>query len=249
MESEKRTRKNRIDPKLKDVGWRIAPFSPAKPLSWYQETGIEEYQTNNGPADYGLCVDGQVLGIVEAKKLTSGPQNVLTQAERYSRGAVNNPLNFDGFHVPFLYSTNGEIIWFHDVRHPLNRSRKISRFHTPNALREMLSRDFDSACQRLATQPNNHPRLRPYQIEANAAIEDAVAKRKRHMLVAMATGTGKTFTIVNQVYRLMKSGVEGDSALRLAAQGAGRLGRLWAAARRVPLHRLDALVATTSRGP
>src|SRR5207253_2786674 len=47
----------------------------------------------------------------------------------------------------------------------------------------------------------------PYQIDANAAVEKAIAERKRQMLVAMATGTGKTFTTVNQVYRLMKSGV------------------------------------------
>jgi type I restriction enzyme, R subunit len=103
MESEKRTRKERIDPRLINAGWGISPFSPSKSLAQYQDTGIEEYPTNNGPADYGLCVDGRLLGIVEAKKLTLGPQNVLTQAERYSRGAVNNPLNFEGFRVPFLY--------------------------------------------------------------------------------------------------------------------------------------------------
>lgn len=57
MESEKRTRKSRIGPKLKDAGWKIAPFSSSEPLSWYQETGIEEHQTNKGPADYGLCAD------------------------------------------------------------------------------------------------------------------------------------------------------------------------------------------------
>jgi type I restriction enzyme, R subunit len=207
MESEKRTRKSRIDPQLKDAAWRIAPFSPAKPLAWYQETGVEEYQTNNGPADYGLCVDGQMLGIVEAKKLTLGPQNALTQAERYSRGATSNPLNYDGFHVPFLYSTNGEVIWFHDVRHPLNRSRKVTRFHTPNALREMFGHNFQEACDWLRATPNDHLRLRDYQKEANTEIEKAIAQRKRNMLVAMATGTGKTFTMVNQIYRLMKSGM------------------------------------------
>jgi type I restriction enzyme R subunit len=207
MESEKRTRKTRIDPKLRDAGWRIAPFSASKPLDWYQETAIEEYETKNGPADYGLCVDGRLLGVVEAKKLTLSPQNVLTQAERYSRGATANPLNFDGFHVPFLYSTNGEVLWFHDVRHRLNRSRKVTRFHTPNALRELFSHDFQGACEWLSTNPNDHQHLRDYQAEANAAIESAIANRKRNMLVAMATGTGKTFTMVNQIYRLMKSGM------------------------------------------
>jgi len=50
-------------------------------------------------------------------------------------------------------------------------------------------------------------RLRPYQVEANGAIEAALGRRERQMLVAMATGTGKTFTMVNEVYRLMKAGV------------------------------------------
>ena len=51
------------------------------------------------------------------------------------------------------------------------------------------------------------PGFGPYQKEANDAIEQVIAKRKRQMLVAMATGTGKTFTLVNEIYRLMKSGV------------------------------------------
>ncbi|MBS1812386.1 MAG: DEAD/DEAH box helicase family protein [Acidobacteria bacterium] len=206
-ESERQTRKRRIDPQLQARGWRIIPYNPATPLSWCQNCAIEEYPTANGPADYALCVDGKILGVLEAKKISLGPQNVLTQAERYARGLINNPLNFDGFRVPFLYSTNGELIWFHDVRYELNRSRRITQFHTPDALREMFARNFEANCEWLAANQNNHPRLRPYQIEANAAMEQSIAKRKREMLVAMATGTGKTFTLVNQIYRLMKSGV------------------------------------------
>jgi len=57
------------------------------------------------------------------------------------------------------------------------------------------------------TAPNAHPRLRPYQIEANTAVEQAIAARRREMLVAMATDPGKTFTMVNQVYRLIKGSV------------------------------------------
>ena len=167
----------------------------------------EEYETANGPADYAFHIDGKALGIVEAKKLTIGPQNVLTQAERYSQGAAANPFNFDGYRVPFLYSTNGEVIWFRDARHRLNRSRKVADFHTPGALAEFMGRDLDAALDKLRNLPNNLPRLRPYQIECNAAVEEAIARRKREMLVAMATGTGKTFTLVNQIYRLMKSGV------------------------------------------
>lgn len=111
--------------------------------------------------------------------------------------------------MPFLYSTNGEVIWYHDIRHELNRSREVEGFHTPSALLEFLGRDFESAFAKLAMLPNDHPRImaRPYQSDANAEIEKAIMARKRHMLVAMATGTGKTFMMVNEVYRLMKSGV------------------------------------------
>lgn len=204
--SERVTRKRLIDPKLKAAGWRIVPFNPIKPLAACNNCAVEEFPTSNGPADYALCVDGKIVGVVEAKKLTLGPQNVLTQAERYSRGLDPSSFNFDGFRVPFLYSTNGERIWHHDVRAPLNRSHVVSGFHTPQALSEMLGRDFVGACARLDATPNDHSRLRPYQREANAAIEKALCARKRQMLIAMATGTGKTFTMVNQVYRLMKAG-------------------------------------------
>jgi len=206
-ESEWQTRRDRINPRLEALGWEIVPYEENHPLSAYNQHAVEEYPTENGPADYALCVDGRILGIVEAKRLTLSPQNVLTQAERYSRGATANPLQFGEFHVPFLYSTNGEVIWFHDVRHPLNLSHKVAIFHTPNALREMLDKDTDSALGRLLTNQNWHKKLRPYQIEANQATEQALTERKQQMLIAMATGTGKTFTMVNQVYRLMKSDV------------------------------------------
>jgi type I restriction enzyme, R subunit len=201
-ESERKTRRERINPRLRARGWKIVPFSPNQPLSAYSNHAIEEYPTANGPADYTFVVDGRLLGVAEAKRVTLGPQNVLTQAERYSKGIGDG-----AFGPPFLYSTNGEVFWFQDVRSKLNRSRKVAGFHTPNALREMFLRDLDAACKWFTRHPNDHPRLRPYQIDANTAIEKAIARRKRQMLVAMATGTGKTFTMINEVYRLLEAGV------------------------------------------
>jgi type I restriction enzyme R subunit len=203
-EKEWKTRKKRIDPKLDAGGWghrrgRAGPSSGA--------FRTEEEETANGPADYALWLDDAVVGVVEAKKLTVGPQNVLTQAQRYARGLREPKYRFDEFGCPFLYSTNGEVIWFHDVRNRLNRSRRVANFHTTGALRELLARDFDAACEAALRLPHDHPRLRPYQKDANAAVEQAIAERKRSLLVAMATGCGKTFTLVNQIYRLMKSGV------------------------------------------
>ena len=134
-----------------------------------------------------------------------GPKGVLTQAGRYSRGIQQLPPYQGQFGVPFLYSTNGESIRFHDVRHELNLSREVSGFHTPDALSEMLGRDLDAALAKLPGLPM-HPMLRDYQRKANLKIEEAIGKRQRKMLVTMATGTGKTLTMVNEVYRLMKSG-------------------------------------------
>jgi type I restriction enzyme R subunit len=132
--SEFLTRKELIDRRITDSGWRIVrqnAFDSDKPMTAYDRCAIEEYPTDNGPADYALIVNGHILGVVEAKKLTLGPQNVLVQDERYSRGVSASPFDFHGFRVPFLYSTNGEVIWHHDIRHKLNRSREVFGFYTP----------------------------------------------------------------------------------------------------------------------
>jgi type I restriction enzyme R subunit len=200
-ESEWLTRKRRIDPLLDAAGW---PVRRGRSNAAFR---TEEEETAHGPADYTLWLDDRVVGIVEAKKLTIGPQNVLTQAERYARGLAHSDFDFDGVRCPFLYATNGEVIWFHDVRHERNRSRRVKAFHTAGALRELLERDNEAALDKLRQMPHDHPLLRPYQLEANAAVEKAIAERKRNLLVAMATGTGKTYTLVNQIYRLMKAGV------------------------------------------
>jgi type I restriction enzyme R subunit len=205
--SEWLTRKRIIDGKLRAAGWEIVPLKKAKDLSLYPNAAIEEFPTANGPADYALCRNGRILGVVEAKKLSLGPQNVLLQAERYSKGISQPGVGAGPFGVPFLYSTNGEVIWHHDVRSPLNTSRELAAFHTPTALDEFLGADFDANIEKLRHIPNDSPRLRAYQRDANTGIESAIAARRRRMLVAMATGTGKTFAIVNEIYRLMKSGV------------------------------------------
>lgn len=122
-QSEWLTRKRLIDPKLRSWGWAVVPFDPIASAHKRGCNAIAEYPTDNGPADYALAIDGTVSGIVEAKKLTLGPQGVLTQAERYARGLPVGLFDFRGLRAPFLYSTNGEIIWFHDVRNPFSRSR------------------------------------------------------------------------------------------------------------------------------
>ena len=204
MESEKATRRIRIDPRLKAAGWSVVPFVDTHPVD--PGLAIEEYETDLGPADYVLADRAELLGVVEAKKLTVGPQGVLPQAERYAKAIPSDDLYQGKFGVPFLYSTNGEEIWFHDVRHPMNRSRRVSGFHTAKAMREMLDRNAEGEMAALRAIPLKEG-IRPYQIEANTAIEQAIGIRHRKMMVTMATGTGKTLMTVNEIYRLMKSGV------------------------------------------
>lgn len=205
-ERESETRRERIDPRLEAAGWRVAESAAMTPDTSLWPTALPELPTNDGPADYALCVAQRIHAVVEAKKLTVGPQGVLTQAERYSRGIQQDPRYQGEYGVPFLYSTNGEQIRFHDVRREHNRSRWVAGFHTPQALAEMLSRDLDGELAALDQLVQNE-RVRPYQVEANTAIEQAVREGKRKMLVTMATGAGKTLMTVNEIYRLMKSGV------------------------------------------
>jgi type I restriction enzyme R subunit len=92
-ESEWKTRKKRIDPKLDATGWGQRGKDARR---------TEEEETANGPADYALWLNKNIVGVVEAKKVTVGPQNVLTQAERYARGIGDGPYTFDGLRCPFL---------------------------------------------------------------------------------------------------------------------------------------------------
>lgn len=207
-ESEFKTRRKRIDPKLTSQGWSVVEFGATVGSTNRSKQAVAEYPTENGPADYALFVDDQVLGVVEAKKVTVGPQNVLTQAERYSRGVAESRKTYgEGLRVPFLYSTNGEILWFHDVRQPLNRSRKISTFHTPGAISEMMDKNEEEAWAKLTDLAFNPGAVREYQERAILAVEQAIRDRKRQMMVVMATGTGKTRTTIQEAYRLMKTGI------------------------------------------
>lgn len=207
FESEKITRKRRIDPRLQLLGWTVMPYVLGLDTSALTHHAVEEYPTSNGPADYALFVEGRLLGILEAKKVTVSTMNTLEQAKRYAKGLVHSIGTWNGYMVPFLYSSNGEQVWFLDVRDGANLSRLLADFHSPQALKELFNRNFDIALKHLQQTPNDGEFMRPYQKHAVQAIEDAIAARKRKMLVAMATGTGKTFMAVNSVYRLLKSGV------------------------------------------
>lgn len=207
-ENEWKTRKTRIDAKLKELNpaWEIIPYNEDLDLSSLTKHAVEEFPTACGPADYALFVKGKLLGIIEAKKVSQNPQNVLEQAKRYSAGCKKTIGVWNSFKVPFLYASNGIQIWFADVRDENYYSRELMNFHTPDALEEMFNRNIKEAKRWLKEYPNNIEKLRYYQKEAIAAVEKALIENKRKMMLAMATGTGKTFTTVAMIYRLIKSG-------------------------------------------
>lgn len=193
---------------------------------------IAEWPTQNGPADYLLFAGLTPIAVVEAKKENKNVAGKIGQAERYSRGVkVAPPLagawemedrtiawpdEADGhYKVPFVYSCNGRPYvqqlaeqsgtWFRDVREPSNTKRAIASFHSPAGLLDLLKRSREDAEAKLAKEPFGYLKLRDYQEKAIVAAEEALAADARRILLAMATGTGKTRTILGLMYRLLSA--------------------------------------------
>lgn len=146
-ESEATTRKNRIDAKLRSslLNWTIIHNDKVSDYSSLSSHAVEEYPTTTGPADYALFVSGKLLGIIEAKKVSVGAENVLEQAKRYARSVANTVGEWREYKVPFLYSTNGESIFHLDVRKKENSSHQLIDFHSPQALLDKYNRDSEKA--------------------------------------------------------------------------------------------------------
>lgn len=206
QELEWQTRKERIDRRLRSLSspWIIEKHHPFLDTAQLTNHAIEEYPTENGPADYALFVKGKLLGIIEAKKVSVNPQNVLEQAKRYSKGTNTEIGNWGEYGVPFLYSTNGEYIWHIDIRNPKNLSREIADFPTPEGLKESFEKESIDESTFRNLQITNE-KLRDYQKDAIEEIEKAIIENKRRLMIAMATGTGKTYTLVSLIYRLLES--------------------------------------------
>ncbi|WP_110707262.1 type I restriction-modification system endonuclease [Salinicola sp. CR57] len=183
-------------------------------------------------ADYVLFHGLTPLAVVEAKKENVNVAGKIGQAERYSRGMViESPLigvwelagrtvawadEQEGhYKVPFVYSCNGRPYvpqqpelsgtWFRDVREPSHLKRALQKFHSPQGLLDQLKRSKEQAEQRLAQEPFGYLGLREYQQQAIVATENALSQGVRQALLAMATGTGKTRTIIGLMYRFLKA--------------------------------------------
>jgi type I restriction enzyme R subunit len=192
-----------IDRQLLACGWVIQNKNQIN-LAAGIGVAVREYSTVVGPADYVLFVNRKPLGIVEAKRQEEAVKFSTheAQVEEYASAKLKS---IDNQNIPFLYLSTGEITRFCDTRDPSPRFREVFTFHRPEtlekwmrqgrSLRERLFKDIPSL---------DTTGLRDCQIEAITNLEQSFRKARPKALVQMATGSGKTFTAITSVYRLLK---------------------------------------------
>ena len=181
----------------------------------------------NGYADYALFVGLKLVGIVEAKKAAIDIPSVIDhQCKEYAKGIKGEHQEYiinqwGAYKVPFVFATNGRKylkqietksgIWYLDLRNGANTPKALQGWISPQGLMEQLEKDITAANSALQNTPFDLLRdpdglnLRKYQINAIEAAEQAVIDGKQTVLLSMATGTGKTRTILGMIYRFIKS--------------------------------------------
>lgn len=218
-----------VDHQLRQAGWdvdtvKLTYANGTRPQKGHNYA-IAEWPTESGPADYVLFVGLTPVAVVEAKRRNTDVSAALQQAKRYSRGFEPSPetnlpeTNYGSaneFRIPFAFSTNGRPyllqlatksgVWFCDLRQPDNLSHALDGWYTPEGITNLLNRDIPRANDQLKGEPFTYGfSIRHYQKAAIQAAEDAIARGQREMLLAMATGTGKTKTCIALIYRLLKA--------------------------------------------
>ena len=183
-------------------------------------------------ADYVLFSGLTPIAIVEAKRENTNVAGKIQQAERYAAGftptanmvpawslegrTIAWPKGDEGhFQIPFVYSCNGRPFikqlaeqsgtWFRDVRDPANLARSLQDFHSPLGLLDRLTRSKSTAEAKLKQEGFAYLKLRDYQVKAIQKVEESLEHNTNNCLLAMATGTGKTRTIIGLMYRFLKA--------------------------------------------
>jgi type I restriction enzyme R subunit len=211
-----------IDRLLQAAGWYVFDLAEAN-IHAARGVAIREFplETGYGFADYLLYVDGKAAGIIEAKKQGATLTGVESQSSRYAAGlpaalpAWRRPL-------PFLYESTGIETHSTNGLDPEPRARPVFAFHTPEMLGEWLRYIRVSATgPNIAASPaptflarmREMPvlieggegwQLWPAQVKAVKNLEASLAANKPRALIQMATGSGKTFTSISFIYRLIK---------------------------------------------
>ena len=195
-------------------------------LSAARGVAVREFglKPGHGTADYLLYVDQKAAGVVEAKPAGYTLTGVETQSGKYSEG-LPDALPAHHKPLPFLYETTGSETRFTNLLDPEPRSRDVFAFHTPDALADWVGSNAThgltslaglaepsaaySVAQNLRQRLTEMPPLDagalwPVQTRAIRNLEQSLALAKPRALIQMATGSGKTFTACNLVYRLVK---------------------------------------------
>lgn len=201
LKPEDQARKN-INRLLKAAGWAVQDYKELN-LSAAPGVAVEYFPLKTGEADYLLFVDRKIYGIIEAKAEGTTLGGVDTQSDKYIRGI---PENFPVVQhpVPFAYESTGVETFFRDLRDPEPCSRRVFAFHKPETLKEWIGQG-DTLQARLQQMPSLITTgLWESQVEAIQNLETSLAGARLRSLIQMATGSGKTFTAVSSVYRLIK---------------------------------------------
>ncbi|HEY9703936.1 MAG TPA: type I restriction-modification system endonuclease, partial [Allocoleopsis sp.] len=216
-----------IDNQLIECGWevnsRYLTYGKGTRPTKGKNYAIAQYPVNDGVADYALFCGLQIVGIIEAKRQSQDVSSDLEQAKRYSESfqikqneILPNGSPYNNYYIPFVFATNGREylrqlhtksgIWFCDLRQSNNLARPLQNWYSPSGLLALLKIDIVTSHQQLEQESFNYNfDLRYYQKEAIKAVELALFQQKREILLAMATGTGKTKTALILIYRLLKN--------------------------------------------
>lgn len=191
-----------IDAQLIACGWLIQNNKTYNPNAGFG-IAVREYLTNIGPADYVLFVNKKPVGIIEAKREEEGHR--LSIHEDQALGYANAKLKYiNNDSLPFVYESTGEKTQFTDYRDPKPRAREVFTFHRPETFALWLKED-KTLRGRLHDIPTlNTEGLRDCQTRAINNLEVSFKDQRPKALIQMATGSGKTFTAITFIYRLLK---------------------------------------------
>ncbi len=195
--------RDKIDKQLRIAGWDIQDKDA---INWTKSKGIavRHYYTEDGKeADYILFVNRKPVGVIEAKKEDEGFR--LTIVEEQSTEYATSKLKYlKNDPLPFVYESTGTLTRFTDYRDPKPRSRPVFNFHRPDTFIELLKKK-ESLRKRFERLPElNIEGLRDCQINAINNLDESFQNNKPRALIQMATGSGKTFTAITFIYRLLK---------------------------------------------
>lgn len=194
--------RDRIDSQLTACGWIIQDKTKLN-LSSGTGVAVREYQTDIGPADYVLFVNKKPVGIIEAKREEEAVR--LTAHEDQSEGYATAKLKYlNNEKLPFVYESTGELTRFTDFRDPKPRSRPVFSFHRPETFAEWLAQEKTLRRRLLDIPGLPVSGLRDCQITAINNLEQSFKDARPKALIQMATGSGKTFTAITFIYRLLK---------------------------------------------